>query len=93
MYDQGSSEAHTQPRRSCHTPGKDNVPDNLAVNGARDAVLQLQVHLGYGVLREDGGIRDVTYNSSLVFCFPQKVKGRVWRSKLNHDGPAMSMFS
>lgn len=60
-YDQGSSEAHTQPRRSCHTPGKDNVPDNLAVDGARDAVLQLQVHLGYGVLREDGGIRDVTY--------------------------------
>jgi hypothetical protein len=30
------------------------------VNGARDTVLQLQVHLGYGVLREDGGIRDVT---------------------------------
>lgn len=57
---QGSSEAHTQPGRSCHTPGEDNVPDNLAVNGARDAVLQLQVHLGHGVLREDGGIRDVT---------------------------------
>ena len=37
-----------------------DIPDNLSVNGARDAVLQLQVHLGYGVLREDGGIRDVT---------------------------------
>jgi hypothetical protein len=59
-YSQGSSEAHT-PKRSCHTPGTDNVPDNLAVNGARDAVLQLQVHLGDGVLGEDGGIRDVTY--------------------------------
>jgi hypothetical protein len=35
------------------------------VNGARDTVLQLQVHLGYGVLREDGGIRDVTNSSRL----------------------------
>jgi hypothetical protein len=39
--------------------------DNLAVNGARDAVLQLQVHLGDGVLRKDGGIRDVTNGSRL----------------------------
>ena len=60
-YDQGSSEAHTQPRRSCHTPGTDNIPDNLAMDGARDTVLQLQVHLGDGVLREDGGIRDITW--------------------------------
>lgn len=37
-----------------------NVPDNLAMNGARDAVLQLEVHLGNGVLGEDGGIRDIT---------------------------------
>ncbi|KAI6756204.1 hypothetical protein HG530_011940 [Fusarium avenaceum] len=59
-YNQGSSEAHTQPWRSRHTPGEDNVPDNLAVDGARDTVLQLQVHLGDGVLREDGGIGDVT---------------------------------
>lgn len=53
--------AHTQPWRSRHTPVKeDNIPDDLAVDGARDTVLQLQVHLGDGVLREDGGIRDVT---------------------------------
>jgi hypothetical protein len=37
-----------------------NVPDNFAVNGARDAVLQLEVHLGNGVLGEDGGIGDIT---------------------------------
>ena len=36
-----------------------NPPDNLAVNGARDAVLQLQVHLRDCVLVEDGGIGDV----------------------------------
>lgn len=59
VYGQGSSKAHT-PRRSCHTPGKDNVPDNLAVDSTRDAVLQLQVHLGDSVLGEDGGIRDIT---------------------------------
>jgi hypothetical protein len=35
------------------------------VNGARDTVLQLQVHLGDGVLREDGGIGDVTDSSRL----------------------------
>lgn len=60
---QGSSEPHTPPGRgwrSCHTPGEDNVPDNLAVNGTRDAVLQLKVHLGHGVLGEDRGIGDVT---------------------------------
>ena len=33
---------------------------DLAVNGARDAVLKLEVHLGNGVLGEDGSIRDVT---------------------------------
>jgi hypothetical protein len=35
------------------------------VDGARDTVLQLQVHLGDGVLREDGGIGDVTDSSRL----------------------------
>lgn len=34
--------------------------NNLSVNGAGDAVLELQVHLGDGVLGEDGGIRNVT---------------------------------
>lgn len=35
-------------------------PDNLSVDGAGNAVLQLQVHLGDGVLLEDGGIGDIT---------------------------------
>jgi hypothetical protein len=39
--------------------------DNLAVDGARDAVLQLEVHLGDSVLGEHGGIRDVTDSSGL----------------------------
>lgn len=37
-----------------------DVPDNLAVNGAGNAVLELQVHLGDGVVGEDGSIRDIT---------------------------------
>lgn len=37
-----------------------DVPHDLSVDGARDAVLELQVHLGDGVLREDGGIGDIT---------------------------------
>lgn len=35
------------------------------MNGARDTVLQLEVHLGDGVLGEDGGIRDITDGSRL----------------------------
>jgi hypothetical protein len=35
------------------------------VNGARDAVLQLQVHLGDSVLGEDRGVRDITDSSRL----------------------------
>lgn len=37
-----------------------DVPDNLAVDGAGNAVLELQVHLGDGVVGEDGSIRDIT---------------------------------
>jgi hypothetical protein len=37
-----------------------DIPDNLAVDSARNAVHELQVHLGDSVLGEDGGIRDVT---------------------------------
>jgi len=36
------------------------IPDNLAVNGAGDAVLELQVHLWYSVLAENTGIGDIT---------------------------------
>jgi hypothetical protein len=37
-----------------------HIPHDLSVDGARDAVLELQVHLGDGVLGEDGGIGDIT---------------------------------
>lgn len=37
-----------------------NVPDNLAVNRARDAVLQLEVHLGNRVLGKHRGVRNIT---------------------------------
>lgn len=35
------------------------------MNGARDTVLQLEVHLGDGVLGEDGSVRDITDGSRL----------------------------
>jgi hypothetical protein len=37
-----------------------NVPHDLSVDGARDAVLELQVHLRDGVLGENRGIGDIT---------------------------------
>lgn len=37
-----------------------HAPDDLAVDGAGNAVLELQVHLWDGVLWEDGSIRDIT---------------------------------
>jgi hypothetical protein len=37
-----------------------HIPHDLSVDSARDAVLELQVHLGDGVLGEDGGIGDIT---------------------------------
>jgi hypothetical protein len=40
---------------------KEVVPNDLAVDSARDAVLQLEVHLGDSVVGEDGGVRDITY--------------------------------
>ena len=39
--------------------------NDLAVDGARNAVLQLEVHLGNGVLGEDRGVRDITNSSRL----------------------------
>lgn len=53
--------------RSC-PPLETNIPDNLAVNGARDTVLQLEVHLGDGVLGEDRGVRDVTCEEVVSEC-------------------------
>jgi hypothetical protein len=46
MFNQGSSEVR-------------NVPNDLAVDGARDTVLQLQVHLGNGVFMEYRCVRDI----------------------------------
>lgn len=51
--DRGLSTEHSCP------PLETNVPDNFAVNGARDTVLQLEVHLGDGVLGEDRSIANV----------------------------------
>lgn len=46
-----------------------SVPDDLAVDSAGDAVLEFQVHLGNGVLGEDGGVGDITCNrAALVVC-------------------------
>lgn len=64
------------------------------MDGARDAVLQLQVHLGYGVLREDGGIRDVTCRrlvSDARFVSKSTVGKRTNGSRLDHvaDGEAL----
>jgi len=39
--------------------------NNLAVNGARDTVLQLEVHLGNGVFREYRCIRDISNRCTL----------------------------
>ena len=43
-----------------------DVPHDLAVDGARYAVLKLQVHLGDGVLGEDGGVGDITCTQSVL---------------------------
>jgi len=44
------------------TDSRSNTND-LAMDGARHAVLQLEVHLGNGVLLEDGGFRYITNGS------------------------------
>lgn len=38
------------------------IPDDLSVDGARDAVLELQVHLRDGIFGENGSVRDIAYN-------------------------------
>lgn len=44
-----------------------HIPDNLAVDGARDTVLKLEVHLWDGVLWEDRGVGDITCAVLVVF--------------------------
>lgn len=48
-----------------------SVPNNLAVDSAGDTVLQLEVHLGNGVVSEDRGVRDIT-------CTSKKNTGQFW---------------
>lgn len=55
-------------KHSC-PPSRTNVPNDLAVNGTRDAVLQLEVHLGDGVLGKDRGVRDVTCGRRWLACW------------------------
>jgi hypothetical protein len=42
------------------------VPDYLAMDGARDAVLQLEVHLGNGVFWEYGGVGNITCGEGVL---------------------------
>jgi hypothetical protein len=42
------------------------IPNDLAVDSAGDAVLQLQVHLRDGIVGENGGVRDITCSRSRV---------------------------
>lgn len=47
-----------------------DIPDDLAMDGARDTVLQLEVHLGNGVLWVHGGLGDITCEESqFVFWY------------------------
>ena len=46
--------------RAARAVSGEDIPNDLAVDGARNAVLELEVHLGHRVLGEDGGVRDVT---------------------------------
>ena len=51
-------------RLPCGSIFNRDIPDDLSVDSARDAVLELQVHLGNGVLREEAGIGDITCTRS-----------------------------
>lgn len=58
------SAAHVAKKATVVVPAtRTNVPDNLAVDGARDTVLQLEVHLGNRVLGEHRSVRDITCNT------------------------------
>lgn len=57
-----------------------NVPNNLAVDGARDTVLQLKVHLGDGVVGEDRSVRDITWFVSKDVQFERAKRARPNRS-------------
>jgi hypothetical protein len=72
------------------------------VDGARDAVLELQVHLGDGVLGEHRGIRDITCpdgqscSSCIAGVIPGLVGGGFGRhtdgSRLDHVADGESLY-
>jgi len=92
--------------RACRAR-RTNVPDNLAVDGARDAVLQLEVHLGNRVLGEHGSIRDITCcargSANVQLCAGMEIgsaeeafdssdrTGRTNSSRLNHVADGESL--
>lgn len=49
-----------------------NVPNNLAMDGTRHAVLQLKVHLGDSVVGKDRGVRDITCFVSIKLSVSNK---------------------
>jgi hypothetical protein len=73
----------------------DNSPNDFAVDGAGDAVLQLQIHFRNGILGEDGSVGDITCMSSDISMQTHRSeKGRLPRtnsSGLDHvpDGEAL----
>lgn len=58
-------EANTRRRSSDTATSSGSDADDLAVDGARDAVVSLEVELGKSVLLVDGSLRDITDGSSL----------------------------
>lgn len=46
-----------------------NVPDDLAVDGTRDAVLELEVHLRNSVFWEYRGVGEIACNDVLARVF------------------------
>ena len=55
--------------RGARAVSGEDIPDDLAVDGARNAVLELEVHLGDRVLSEDRGVGDVTCVNVLSVCY------------------------
>lgn len=61
------------------------------MNGARDAVLQLEVHLGDGVLGEDRGVRDVTCRNEVSSRFWLELRPNDVPQKQDHVGAGMGL--
>lgn len=66
------------------------LPNNLAVDGARDAVLQLEVHLGNGVFWEYRCIRNITCEEIYQHMVPQ-ISSHIPRSDFCVHRPPISI--